>query len=192
MERVYRVDVGREEFYREFVFHFSRLGWSVRREDGVCVAEGPRNVNWVATALLLAIGLFLLMIGIPPIAYGRVTFFLIIGALLCLFTIIYIISAERHIVVVKEEADKYRVATNSEKALKIIVHLFSRISTEEVREVREITTEEAYDNLLKLYIRTWGTGAKQKLEKKIEKIMKEKGLSREEAIKSIYEKEMGL
>jgi len=57
---------------------------------------------------------------------------------------------------------------------------------EEKVERRRITTDEMYNKLLSAYATAYGIRGRDALEKDIERLMREKNISRDEAIKELY------
>ena len=104
--------------------------------------------------------------------------------------IAHIIAADRHRVAVFQEAPgRYVVVANSHEALSAAERLLLQLGGRKVRV--PVRPEEAYEALLKWYSSAWGLSGRRVLEERIERVSRERGVSREQAILALYEEELG-
>jgi len=172
--REYILEAGIEEVYEKAVSHALPLGWSVRREDGSIVLEDGKDVNYSFVATLLILGLLTLWI-----------FF--VGVLLWIMAVIYVVIASNHsAAIVAVEKDRYMVYASSVKGVRIAGAVFKMLGGRGVKRPKPLKkVEDMYEELKETYYQIWGFYGRNMLEKEIKKLM-EKGLTREEAITSLY------
>jgi len=205
MKDVYSIKMGLEELYKRFLNNFSKLGWNVERKDGVLIAEGPRRIHWYIIIPLFVVGSYFIyhsLIEIPlriiENLIHETTFLwrqkqtsllilqLIIGVLFWIISLIHILIADRHKIIIVKELDSYNVITNSNKAHELVTRWLKEVGA--VRVVK-MSVEEMYRSLLTKYERAWGKSGKSMLEKRISDLMRERNMSREQAITTIYNEE---
>ncbi|RLE74553.1 MAG: hypothetical protein DRJ56_07275 [Thermoprotei archaeon] len=208
MQQTYELGVGLDELAERFTRHFLGLGWRPERRDGVLMAEGPRAFSRLAVVILLLLGAGLAYLSTSEIAVlaileargiswpwsePRVRWFsllLVAGALAWITALAHIIAADRHRVAVFQEAPgRYVVVANSHEALSAAERLLLQLGGRKV-EV-PMRPEEAYEALLRWYSSAWGLSGRRVLEERIERISRERGVSREQAILALYEEELG-
>jgi len=174
--REFILDKKPDEIYEHFVSYFSKLGWRTRREDNVLMVEGSKDVNVWVILVLLALGFLLLWL-------------LLFGVVLWIAAIIYAIVAERHSITIISKDGTYRIIANTDRAFKEARGFMLALNASEIVPSITISIEDMYDKLLARYVAIYGMGGRAALEKRISKLI-DKGLSREEAIKRLFEKEI--
>ena len=187
-EKVFKLDIEVEDFYKLFVTYFARNNWSIRREGlKVFIAEGRYLVSPIIILVFLIINLFTVSLTLaaldnpltqPLTAIKTVYFSMLIIFYTTLITLAWLVI-EKHRVVVVYEDRKYRVIANNEISARKVEEFFKILKAKPIVE----KVKEFYEKLVEKYWDEWRELTRMYLEKKISEVMREENVSREEAIK---------
>ena len=163
-----RTELSREEVFRRFSRLFASLGWDVHAHYDTVTAVDGKDFSWLIMILLI--------IFVWPLAI-----------------VYYLVADKNRVVLLAEEDGVYKVIARGRKAIENLETLYGELKAETISKVKvvEKKVEEMYEELLRLYTSVYGAyRGKYELEKRINEVVAT-GLSKDEAIRQLYSKEIG-
>ena len=180
-------NVAKNEIFVDFERYFSTREWNIMLTPNTISAEDGKNYSITLLLLNTMLVFILSIIGIIKLE------FLLLGILFGILGATYYIVSEKHRVkLICLENNVFETYTNSNLSREMLEKFISFLEKNgKITRLKPLGlfVKDIYEKLNEFYIDIWGPHlARKMLTKDIERLMKRRGVSREEAIKKLFEK----
>ena len=177
---------------------FASGDWVIKKDVDIFYVEDGRRINYWVLVILIVLGFFLIVLGY--LGFFNVMFLFAwffsfwagigfwVSALIYVLICAFVVSPHRAVIAKVSRASRlyeYRASPNTRKAFNYIISLCVNLGA-------EIDVDGMYHALLDRYRRIYGTRTYRSILEDEINTLKAEGLSREEAVKKIFQKRIDL